>query len=570
MAGLTNNDFRLLMMTPRADGPPSYFGAPAPRRKKAAAAEDDDEEHRRRVKKQQRPKPKAEGDDEGAGAGYRDRAAERRNQKDTDHPEGEQMANLENLTEEQTKFLGGDMEHTHLVKGLDYSLLEKKRAEIEREAAEAEKKKELEQRLTGGITGDPSQFVTAMGRRVHQLLLAPKAAAALGTAQQRQAARQRTADLFARGRMTYVFDLEGDVRSRAFRDLPSTVVHSKAESDALADGGVVLTRADLLIFDKVCKIMAQRRDGTSRAAAPAAASSEAAPAFLVPKDEFAKPAGAGAAAAPAGGPAPMEADDEGDIFPGAGSLDNFQSEALQQAPDAKGPTFVQPVSDEEEEAESEEQRRRQVAMFIAKAQVIAREDDKNEDEDEDEDDGEGRKAGSSAHQRDDVPARSSFARPQQLKTDIDPAMRRFLQRDDSSVLQKRKVDEKEKETTFVSDLYAECYPGSFESAFRERAAGVKKTAEELAAEKEAEEKTKRKRKRGEKDEKKEKKPKTEKQRDAKLNRDLVKVEEIMKKKAAKARGEAVDDDDDNGGGGDDGGGVYYSDEDESSSKRSRH
>ena len=26
---------------------------------------------------------------------------------------------------EKTKFLGGDMEHTHLVKGLDYALLQK-------------------------------------------------------------------------------------------------------------------------------------------------------------------------------------------------------------------------------------------------------------------------------------------------------------------------------------------------------------------------------------------------------------------------------------------------------------
>ena len=31
---------------------------------------------------------------------------------------------------EESKFLGGDMEHTHLVKGLDYALLDKVRAEI--------------------------------------------------------------------------------------------------------------------------------------------------------------------------------------------------------------------------------------------------------------------------------------------------------------------------------------------------------------------------------------------------------------------------------------------------------
>ena len=29
------------------------------------------------------------------------------------------------LTFEETKYLGGDLEHTHLVKGLDYALLQK-------------------------------------------------------------------------------------------------------------------------------------------------------------------------------------------------------------------------------------------------------------------------------------------------------------------------------------------------------------------------------------------------------------------------------------------------------------
>lgn len=32
---------------------------------------------------------------------------------------------------QESKFLGGDMEHTHLVKGLDYALLQKVRSEIE-------------------------------------------------------------------------------------------------------------------------------------------------------------------------------------------------------------------------------------------------------------------------------------------------------------------------------------------------------------------------------------------------------------------------------------------------------
>lgn len=37
---------------------------------------------------------------------------------------------------EKSKFLGGDVEHTHLVKGLDFALLQKVRSEIERKAGE--------------------------------------------------------------------------------------------------------------------------------------------------------------------------------------------------------------------------------------------------------------------------------------------------------------------------------------------------------------------------------------------------------------------------------------------------
>lgn len=46
---------------------------------------------------------------------------------------------------EDSKFLGGDMEHTHLVKGLDYALLNKERARIQKTEAESIKKEQLKQ-----------------------------------------------------------------------------------------------------------------------------------------------------------------------------------------------------------------------------------------------------------------------------------------------------------------------------------------------------------------------------------------------------------------------------------------
>lgn len=50
---------------------------------------------------------------------------------------------------QESKFLGGDMEHTHLVKGLDYALLQKVRSEIQ--SKEQEEEEELERLATKPI-----------------------------------------------------------------------------------------------------------------------------------------------------------------------------------------------------------------------------------------------------------------------------------------------------------------------------------------------------------------------------------------------------------------------------------
>ena len=95
---------------------------------------------------------------------YRDRATERRDGKHDEDQEKATIAALQataraaaasvagkypqtayqlaqqkkKLLIEESKYLGGDMEHTHLVKGLDYALLSKKRQEIREEEAKKE------------------------------------------------------------------------------------------------------------------------------------------------------------------------------------------------------------------------------------------------------------------------------------------------------------------------------------------------------------------------------------------------------------------------------------------------
>lgn len=98
---------------------------------------------------------------------YRDRAKERRENANPDYQVEEDIAALayqavappgigvkeEDAAErrrqliEESKFLGGDMKHTHLVKGLDFALLQKVKAEIEvKEEEELEKQMEQAER----------------------------------------------------------------------------------------------------------------------------------------------------------------------------------------------------------------------------------------------------------------------------------------------------------------------------------------------------------------------------------------------------------------------------------------
>ncbi len=76
---------------------------------------------------------------------------------------------------QESKFLGGDMEHTHLVKGLDYALLQKVRSEIEQ--LEEEDDEQLEQAVDGEKAEkevetkkkdeeDEIQFKTIIGKNI--------------------------------------------------------------------------------------------------------------------------------------------------------------------------------------------------------------------------------------------------------------------------------------------------------------------------------------------------------------------------------------------------------------------
>ena len=82
-------------------------------------------------KRKEEREGKSKSDDSKDDSGYRDRAQERRMDANPDYDPQFKIA--ETLDAQQTQYLGGDTEHTHLVKGLDYALLRKIRKQQEQE-----------------------------------------------------------------------------------------------------------------------------------------------------------------------------------------------------------------------------------------------------------------------------------------------------------------------------------------------------------------------------------------------------------------------------------------------------
>uniref|UniRef100_A0A8C4SR22 IK cytokine n=1 Tax=Erpetoichthys calabaricus TaxID=27687 RepID=A0A8C4SR22_ERPCA len=232
---LTNEDFRKLLMTPRAApsaAPPSKSRHHEMPRE---YNEDEDPAARRRKKKSYYAKlrqQELERERELAEK-YRDRARERRDGVNKDYEETELISTTANYRAvgptaeadksaaekrrqliQESKFLGGDMEHTHLVKGLDFALLQKVRAEITSKEKEEEEMMEKVQKEVKKDE-DPEQkieFKTRLGRNVYRILF-------------RNRGGERN-ELFLPGRMAYVVDLEDEY---ADTDIPTTLIRSKAD-----------------------------------------------------------------------------------------------------------------------------------------------------------------------------------------------------------------------------------------------------------------------------------------------------------------------------------------------------
>ncbi|KAH8395556.1 hypothetical protein KR222_011195 [Zaprionus bogoriensis] len=295
---LTNDDFRKLLATPRAPPPGSttsagagsgylataQFATPASaasgeKKKSQSSSERNDLRRKKKnfyaaLKKQEDVKLQELSEK------YRDRARERRDNANPDYQNastpghgsstnayravapdmksGIDAAERRRRIIQESKFLGGDMKHTHLVKGLDYALLQKVRSELHSkeaeeeelaaalareklaEAAAAAEQLEAERREAEDINAINGQ----MARNIYNLI------------QARRSKEVPRNELFAPGRMAYVIDMEDEMDM----DIPTTLKRSKFEVPVAREDIATLTTNDIVI-NKLSQILSYLRAG---------------------------------------------------------------------------------------------------------------------------------------------------------------------------------------------------------------------------------------------------------------------------------------------------------------------
>ena len=141
---------------------------------------------------------------------FRDRAKERRLGTSKEYQISEEA--VKSLTVEESKYLGGDMEHTHLVKGLDFALLAKVRAEMD--VVEEEKDEALDKALDDAL--NKLEAATPLGKSVRSLVLT-----------ERRSGRKHI-DMFLPGRTMFAFDLDDDFGSEIPTAISRWVGHTIA------------------------------------------------------------------------------------------------------------------------------------------------------------------------------------------------------------------------------------------------------------------------------------------------------------------------------------------------------
>ncbi|GAV70975.1 RED_C domain-containing protein/RED_N domain-containing protein [Cephalotus follicularis] len=206
--------------------------------------------------KEKTARRKEEKPEEPEGPRYRDRAKERREDQNPDYettelgsfhavaPPGNVellSADAQKISIEKSKYLGGDVEHTHLVKGLDYALLNKVRSEIDKKPGTGD---DADGKSRTSKEDKNLSFRTATAKSVYQCIVKPQTVI-------------KSNEMFLPGRMSFIYSMEGGYS----HDIPTTLHRSKA--DCPVPDEMVIVSVDGSVLDRIAKIMSYLRLGSS-------------------------------------------------------------------------------------------------------------------------------------------------------------------------------------------------------------------------------------------------------------------------------------------------------------------
>ncbi|KRZ03090.1 Protein Red, partial [Trichinella zimbabwensis] len=265
---LTNDDFRKLLMTPRPVSQSSLRQAQLMGRAKVPSRSQKDEKKKKLINIIKTQDGPIRGNSHEKNElneilkHYRDRAKERRECELKEYQQEIDMlatsgyravaptlkaavdmtARRKQIIEE-SKYLGGDMEHTHLVKGLDYALLQKVRSEIntrEKFTPSIEKTTTaytVEDSLTPEVE---SSIKSSTVKNIYQLLFKKE--------------EKKVNEMFIPYRMAYVVELDEE---NAESDIPTTLIRSKHE--CASQEVVSAASIDDMIIQKLGKVLSYLR-----------------------------------------------------------------------------------------------------------------------------------------------------------------------------------------------------------------------------------------------------------------------------------------------------------------------
>ncbi|KAK4565015.1 hypothetical protein RGQ29_006888 [Quercus rubra] len=194
--------------------------------------------------------------EEADGPKYRDRAKERREDQNPDYEATElgsfhavappgtvdiRAADAHKLSIEKSKYLGGDVEHTHLVKGLDYALLNKVRSEIDKKPDGGD---DVDGKSRSSKEDQHMSIRTPTAKSVYKWIVKPQT-------------NNKLNEMFLPGRMAFIFNMEGGYSN----EIPTTLHRSKADCPVPEE--MVTVSVDGSVLDRIAKIMSYLRLGSS-------------------------------------------------------------------------------------------------------------------------------------------------------------------------------------------------------------------------------------------------------------------------------------------------------------------